>query len=446
MPPRVRGLLSAVIGVCEGDQPQASAVTCAQLASLRDPTVRVWLCELSSCTVEKACIDDHPSRSLRSCVRTELSDDGGDGDIPVSLGGDGIISGPAFNANGDPIPTPQTLGGLSAHQYPPAVSARNAGHAKPRNAIPPPLKRGGSAKGLLKAQTELASGGAVKLCTESGSLRRQLPARALLADPAAGVGALEDTPGAGLMTVLTETEGNEPGADEADETAGEADAAADAEAAADSGAVEADGGAAAIDAAEQTPVALPVVEEQPISVQEQGSPDNQPEGVAAGALPDVDGNPADELGPAAAAAALNGPLPEAQAQRQAAGAGTAAAASGAGPNDEAVGRPGADAAAVDAGASAEAAAAADVTAEPDAGSEIQSAMGAAAAGNTVAAVGGAADAVRAASQEKVRDADVVYCLAVYGIWIAVYALSCAFDTNVPVASTLHAGRPCVIPV
>jgi hypothetical protein len=182
-----------------------------------------------------------------------------------------------------------------------------------------------------------------------------------------------------------------------------------------------------------------VVEEQPISVQEQGLPANQPEGVAAGALPEVDGNPADELGPAAAAAALNGPLPESQAQGVVAG--TKAEAMGAVAKQTAD-EPAADAAGVDAGAVAEAAAAADATAEPDAGAGVQAAAAvAAAAGNTVAAVGAAADAVRASAQEKARYTDNptgVSELLVHGF--PDVPLRCTIDTDVPETPTLHVER------
>jgi len=228
------------------------------------------------------------------------------GDIPVSIGGDTIISGPAFDANGNPIPTPQTLGGLSnggsypVHRFQPATPAVSPAPVHQRLSAPPPRRRGGSAKGLLRVQQVAVTSAAAFQPREGLPVRRERPARVLQADLAEGGAVAQGAAEGSLASAI-------PGAEGTTAAMGGGDTAADPAAAA-SGAAEA--------AAE----ALPVVEAQPISVQEQDPPVNLPTGLAAGALPEVDGNPADESGPAGAAAALHGALPESATAAQAAAA------------------------------------------------------------------------------------------------------------------------------
>jgi len=225
------------------------------------------------------------------------------GDIPVSIGGDTIISGPAFDANGNPIPTPQTLGGLSnggnypVHRFQPVTSALSPAPVHPRLSAPPPRQRAGSAKGLLRAQQVVVDNVASVRPREGLPVQRERLARVLQADPAEAGVAAQSTAVGSLAAGI-------PGA-EATTAAVGGDAAA------------ADPAPAASGVGEAAAEALPVVEAQPISVQEQDPPANLPTGLAAGALPDVDGNPADESGPAGAAAALHGALPEPAALAQA---------------------------------------------------------------------------------------------------------------------------------
>ena len=207
----------------------------------------------------------------------------------MSIGGDTIISGPAFDANGNPIPTPQTLGGLSnrdypVHRYQPATPALSPAPVHPRLSAPPPRRRGGSAKGLLRAQ-QVTLTRATSLQPRQAMLkRRERSARAMLADPAEGSGWAQGAAEGSLATAQSGVETIT------------AAAGGDAAASADPAAAASGGGEAAGEA-------LPVAEEQPTAVHEQGLPANQLTGLAAGALPDVDGKPAEEAGLAAAAAA-----------------------------------------------------------------------------------------------------------------------------------------------
>ena len=301
----------------------------------------------------------------------------GDGDIPVSLGGDGVISGPAFDANGNPIPTPQQLGGLSAHIYPPAVPAHRAVPKKQRRTVQPPPKRGGSAKGLLRAQPAVMTGAAVFRHQGAALVRRELPARAMLADPAAGISAAEDGTRTGSMAVLPATEDTETDADVADEAVGGVDAAVSTGVAGGLSVGGADSGTAdviptATGAAEPADLSVPVEEKQPLAVVGQGLHADQ--------------------------GALQEPLPGAQPQSRAAKARKAATDTGVAAQQTAGGA-GADPIAAGDSAAAKHHTAADTI--TDAGADVQPATGAGAAGNSVAATGGPAEAVRSAVQAKV---------------------------------------------
>ena len=180
-----------------------------------------------------------------------------------------MISGPAYDANGNLIPTPQTLGGLSshepAHRFQPATPAVSPAPLVTRAAVPPPRGRGGSVKGPPMAHRVVVSNGVMSAPRKQLLLRRQQLARVLLADAAEGAASGQEASDGSLVIP---------------EGAGAA------------------GGKVGADA-------LPAVEEQPMSAEPQSLPADQPVELAADGVPHADSSLAQKAGPAATGGALS---------------------------------------------------------------------------------------------------------------------------------------------